>query len=448
MSMEDFIKLADDFGCMYSELRTIESEKTSIVCSNNKITEISKGTTKSYGVRILYNNKWGNAFGTRPDKKLIKNAIKNAKIVDKKTKIQYQKPINKKFKTKRKINLKYVSLEEKKKDILSIRHDKKYVKNITLKYIDNVNKIKYWNSENSILSWDDTNIIMVASAYAQKLDRFESFYDVIAKKSGYEESESFYAKALDVANKATELLTSSVPKGGFYPALVDPKLCGVFAHECVGHACEADLIMNGTSILKDRLGNKIGPSYLSIYDDGSIENNWGWTPFDSEGILGKNTTLVNAGVVNSYIHSRETAQKYNVSPTGNGRQQNVENKIIPRMTNTYVGKGECSKDEILETIKEGYYLIGSMGGQVDPASGEFLFNAQEAFRIEKGEIKERLKEVSLTGNVLKSLNQISMIGNDLEIGGTGYCGKSGQYVPVGDGGPHFKFKKIKIGGKN
>ncbi|MBT3464152.1 TldD/PmbA family protein [archaeon] len=446
--MEEIVKKAMSLGCSFAEAKTIDSKKNTISTSNNKINEISSGTNKIFSIRVLYDGRWGNAFSKEPNSKLIYNAIKNAKFTDKKVEIDILKPIKKKVKTKTKISLKDISLDEKKDMLSKIEKNKPEINNLSLKYIDSITKSEYVNSEGSNLNWDDSLILMVASSYAKKNDRFESFYDVIAKHGGFEESIAFEKKADNVMKKSIELLDAKAIKGGFFPTLIDPHLAGVFAHECIGHACEADLVLNGTSILKDKMNKKIGPDYLNIYDNGELSHKWGWLPYDSEGVPGKNTTLIKNGKLNSYMHTRESAKEFNVEPTGNGRAQNLDNKIIPRMSNTYIGKGENSKEEILESIKKGYYLIGSMGGQVDPASGEFLFNAMEAFSIEKGEIKERVMGASLSGNVMQSLNSISMIGKDIEVSGTGFCGKSGQYVPVGDGGPHFKFEKIKIGGKN
>ncbi|MGL4669802.1 MAG: metallopeptidase TldD-related protein, partial [Methanobacteriaceae archaeon] len=99
----------------------------------------------------------------------------------------------------------------------------------------------------------------------------------------------------------------------------------------------------------------------------------------------------------------------------------------------------------IEDINEGIYLKGSRGGQVDTGKGIFQFNASESFKIENGEIKQSLRDVSLSGNILETLNHVNGIGSDFKLS-VGFCGKSGQTAPVGDGGPHTRISEALVGG--
>ena len=132
--------------------------------------------------------------------------------------------------------------------------------------------------------------------------------------------------------------------------------------------------------------------------------------------------------------------------TGNGRSEGLSARAIPRMTNTYFDVGDSSFNEMLSTIKDGYYLKGTLGGQVNPGTGEFLFNAQYGFKIVNCELKELVKGVSLTGSILSTLKNISLVAKDLEFS-SGTCGKDGQHVPVGDGAPHIKIDLARVGGQ-
>jgi TldD protein len=115
------------------------------------------------------------------------------------------------------------------------------------------------------------------------------------------------------------------------------------------------------------------------------------------------------------------------------------------MSNTYLQPGDMKVDELFEDIEHGMYLKGSRGGQVDTGKGIFQFNAAEGYLIENGEITTPLRDVSLSGNILETLKNIDAIGNDFKLS-VGFCGKDGQTVPVGDGGPHTRILNALVGG--
>ncbi|MEE8357896.1 MAG: TldD/PmbA family protein, partial [Candidatus Hydrothermarchaeales archaeon] len=226
------------------------------------------------------------------------------------------------------------------------------------------------------------------------------------------------------------------PSGAF-DLVLDPNLTGVFIHEALGHAVEADLILQDESILKGKLGEEIASDLVTVYDDPTLEGSFGFYSYDSEGVKGEKTTLIEDGVLKSYLHSRETSSRLGQRNTGNARAQSFGNQPIVRMSNTYVKPGDHDIEELFEGIKHGIYLKGSKGGEVDTARGVFQFSAEEGFLIEEGEITKPIKDVALSGETLEILRRISALGNDFDLS-IGFCGKAGQAVPVGDGGPHIR----------
>ncbi len=116
------------------------------------------------------------------------------------------------------------------------------------------------------------------------------------------------------------------------------------------------------------------------------------------------------------------------------------------MSNTFIENGDAAYDEILEECRDGILLIGSRGGQVDPPGrGVFQFNAEYGYFIENGEKAGMVRDVSLSGEILSTLHNIVLIGNDRKMS-PGYCGKGGQSVPVSDGAPHLLLENATIGG--
>ncbi len=442
--MDKIFKLAKKLGAEYTELTKSLGDNTHIEINNQQIKEISSGKVKIYGVRVLANGSFGVAYSYNDDyENLIKQAIKNSKLIKGVEKIKDYPQYSKTFKTNFKKNVLDVSLEEKKKLLVDYKPIKKIV-NLRLIYADSVTKKEFLNSEGTNLTWKDMNCGYFVWAYAKENTTMENFLKINRLKGGYEVTKNINDDINEAMKKAIALLSAKQAKGGLFDTIIDQPLGGVLAHEAVGHACEADLVNNHLSVLVDKIDEKVGNDNVNIVDDGTLKS-WGWIPFDSEGVKASKTVLIKNGILKSYLHSRDTAALFDQNLTGNGRQTNATYKIIPRMTNTFIDKGDSNYDEMLAEIKEGYYLKGSAGGQVDSAGGEFLFNAIEGYYIKKGEIVYPVKSVSLVGNILETLHKIKLVAKDLDYR-SGTCGKSGQWVPVSSGSPHVLIEKAKIGG--
>ena len=132
--------------------------------------------------------------------------------------------------------------------------------------------------------------------------------------------------------------------------------------------------------------------------------------------------------------------------SGNGRRQSYQHLPMVRMTNTFVTNGTIDPEDIIADTQHGVYVAQLGGGQVNTVTGDFVFGMTEAYLIENGEITEPLREGNLIGNGPEVLTEIDALGNDFEMGSPGMCGKDGQGVPVGDGQPTLRVKRLTIGG--
>ena len=126
--------------------------------------------------------------------------------------------------------------------------------------------------------------------------------------------------------------------------------------------------------------------------------------------------------------------------TGVGNPYTRE-EVVARLRDT-LARGEA----IIAAVDRGVYVARLGGGQVNTASGDFVFGMTEAYLIEDGKITAPLREGQLIGNGPKVLQMIEAVGNDFEMGPPGTCGKDGQGVPVGDGVPTLRVTELTIGG--
>ncbi len=251
-------------------------------------------------------------------------------------------------------------------------------------------------------------------------------------------------KGRAAGERAVSLLDAKAAKGGRMSAVLDQELGGVFAHEAVGHASEGDLVKEGASVLAGKTGELIGRPCVSVTDDPTLPM-FGFMPVDDEGVRVQRTPIIKNGVLTNFLHSRQTLAAVGDGIAGHARAQTGAVPVV-RMSNTFIENGDSSYGEIVEECRNGILLKGSRGGQVDPGRGAFQFNAEYGYLIENGELGEMVRDVSLSGDILSTLHNISLCGSDLKLS-PGFCGKAGQSVPVTDGAPHLLLLDAVVGGQ-
>jgi len=265
--------------------------------------------------------------------------------------------------------------------------------------------------------------------------------DRAASRAGFGKIDVFET-ASEAKEKALRLLKAEGPPKGRFTAIFDPEMTGVFSHEALGHACEADSVIDRESILAGRMGKRIGNGLVSIADDPTADD-FGRYAYDDEGVRAKRTPLVTRGVLKGYLNSLETAGELGLVPNGHARAGSYSQVPIVRMSNTYFQKGKSKLDEVFD-VKEGIYLKGMNGGSVDIFSGGFMFKAEEAYEVKNGEKEKIMHDVTITGNILQTMLDVECVGNDFGTS-PGICGKFAQEAPVSDGGPHIRVKNVAIG---
>ena len=242
-------------------------------------------------------------------------------------------------------------------------------------------------------------------------------------------------------------LNAEACPAGTMNVVLGPGWPGILLHEAVGHGLEGDFNRKKTSAFSDRIGERVASEGVTVIDDGTLAERRGSLNIDDEGTPTQRTTLIEDGILVGYMQDRLNAGLMGMEPTGNGRRESYAHLPMPRMTNTFMLAGEDDPEEILKSVSSGLYAVSFGGGQVDITSGKFVFSANEAYRIEDGQIGAPVKGASLIGNGPDVMQRISRIGNDLALDvGVGTCGKDGQGVPVGVGMPTLRIDGITVGG--
>ncbi|WP_252179014.1 metalloprotease TldD [Endozoicomonas sp. 4G] len=253
--------------------------------------------------------------------------------------------------------------------------------------------------------------------------------------------------AREAVRQALVNLEAVAAPAGSMPVVLAPGWSGVLLHEAVGHGLEGDFNRKGSSAYAGRIGERVASPLCTIVDDGTLAGRRGSLNLDDEGVPTEATVLVENGILKGYMQDKLNARLMGVAPTGNGRRESYSHLPMPRMTNTYMLAGKNDPGEIIASVDKGIYVANMGGGQVDITSGKFVFSTSEAYLIENGKVTTPVKGATLIGNGPDVMNQVSMVGNDLELDpGVGVCGKDGQSVPVGVGQPTLKIDEITVGG--
>ncbi|MHA1339732.1 MAG: TldD/PmbA family protein [Promethearchaeota archaeon] len=426
---------------------------------------IDKGKMKSahlfqnfgFSILVYKNGAKGFAISNDISKENLENkfneALKLAKFgseqIEEPFKIKELDPIKKKVITPQKKNLLDVDIEEKvnfllEEDKKAQNYDKRIINTIS-NYIDGINHSLTITSDDRIIEKFSSRARIMIFAYSKEGNIYQSARSSTGISGGFEIADLGKDLGIKAAKRAIEILSAKSVKGGKYNIIIDPLLAGTFIHEAFGHACEADSVLANESILAGKIGKKLGPSFINVVDDPTIESQYGSFKYDSEGVEAKKTFLIKEGVLNSFMHSRETSTKMNVESTGNARAQNFTYIPQVRMSSTYIQKGDWKLEEMLEEMKNGLLCENWNYGYTEPNIGHFMFKMERAWLIENGEKKQLLRDAALSGLILDVLSKIRAISSDLNFD-EGKCGKGGQYVPVNNGGPYVFVKDIVIGG--
>lgn len=424
----------------YAEVRIARGSSSNFSMEDEKTTG-TEGEIGGIGVRALCAGSFGYASSTRFSDfpLLLKKAERLAKLNKGKDALSPEKPVrasvgkNHPFpEADEKISL----LKEAKKHAISGK-----AKNATLLLRDsNLEKI-FLSSEGACIVEKQSYVYFSSTSIAKEGVQVQRGTERIPSRTGYE-SLDFISAAEKARKSAEALLKSEPPPKGRFQVIMDPEMTGVFSHEALGHASEADSVVERESLLRGKLGEKIGTEKVTITDD-PVRDSFGQYFFDDEGVKSQPVAIVEKGVLKNYLHSRSSAFALKSKSNGHARAQGVDFAPIVRMSNTIFSGGRESEKDVFD-VREGIYAIGMKGGSVDIFSGDFMFAAKEAYLVRHGSREKFLRDVTISGNILETLGKVESVGKDFGTS-PGFCGKMGQSAPVSDGGPHIRVAEMRVG---
>lgn len=460
--MEKELKsLLDVNNLDYGDVRYEKNEVTTISLENEELKDIKSSYREGGHLRLFQKGrKVVNSFTSFDDARRIRESLlllaeKSARLDEEKKKLKEAPVYQDEVQIEADSDPRDYSLSDKKELVekynrLALRQDK--VIKTEFKYNDFYSRRTFLNSQGTEIRYELLGSYISGRIYARQGDVVQTKR---VKFGAYPEFSNLINRQEEVREDVEilqQMLTADPISAGSYPVIVNPELGSVFIHEAFGHLSEADSIENNPEFReKLKMGKKLGGEHLNVVDDPTIANKPGSYKFDDEGQKGQRTELIKNGELNGRLHSRATAESFSEPISGNMRAVDCHYTPLIRMSNIFIAAGEHEVEELFDSIEDGYYLLNSRGGQT--TGDQFTFGAEYGYRIKNGEKENMVRDINLSGELFNTLENISLIADDLTFSEVGGCGKGSPAGSMqlnmfsGKGSPHLKIDNVTIGGK-
>ena len=438
----------------YADIRYEIKKNTFITLDGKELSNIGSTITDGYVVRILKNGGFTSvAFTKETDaEKALKTAEENAVLIgntiEKPVKLAQVSIIKDTFIPELKDDPRDISIEEKLSLLrhyndIPLSHEKVAMTN--MRYFE-VTREKYFLSSEGTEIHEDLITTGIGGGITSKEGNLvqnvrigaggsDGFYTLRDLESKFEERTAI----------VVDLLKAEPVKAGSYTCILNQGLAGVFAHEAFGHFSEADIVESLPAMReKMKIGNELGSDVLSITDNATLPNQLGFYKYDDEGVAVRKVNLLTNGVLTSRLHSRRTAEEFGEPISGHCVAEDYRYAPIIRMGTIFIEPKEKTLEQLMAELGDGLYILDPKGGQT---SGEnFTFGAQYGFLVKNGKKDKMIRDINMSGNLYKTLKDITAVGNDLKLGKTGGCGKGQTNIRSCHGAPHILVKNVVIGG--
>jgi TldD protein len=452
----------------YAEARALSQVQDRLMLRNGILEAYGSAVDSGFCVRIIANGGIGfassNKWTKEEAKELVDLAFKYAKAAKRKEKLVFaeEKGVKTKWTVAQKKKIENVSPEERIAAFVDINKaltscGVKIPATMSQCMIDLISKY-FVNSEGSKISSFVPKIGAFIFITVAEQGKTEQAYKQFGYSGGWEAFDEW--NAADKVIHDAKVLKDVITKGkaltpGTMDLICGSEVTGIAAHESCGHPMEADRILGremsqaGRSfIYKDGpywLGTKIGSKAVTIVDDPSIEHSYGYYAYDDEGVKVRRRFLYKNGVINEFLHNRESAARLDTRSNGSSRSMNYDREAIVRMANTFVLPGAFSEEELIEDVKYGVFMKSFTEWNIDDKRFNQRYVGREAYLVEKGELKNPIARPIIETTTPKFWSAVDAVSKSIDFEAA-TCGKGdpSQGAPVYTGGPCIRLREVYV----
>jgi len=452
----------------YAEVRAQSQKLEQLMLKNGILEAFLSSVNTGFCVRILADggigfastNKW-----TKDEAKgVVDLAYRFAKAAKRKDKIRFaeEKAVETTWEVEQKKKIEDVDSETKIKQFLEV--DKALTSqtvNVPARVIQAIMQLteKYFvNTEGSRISSFVPKIAAFGFITVVEQGKSEQAFKQFGYSGGWEAFDEWQMteNLIHDVNVLKEVITKAkAVKPGTMDLVCGPEVTGIAAHESCGHPMEADRILGremsqaGRSFIYEGssfwIGTRIGTDVVTIVDDPAIEHSYGYYKYDDEGIKARRRYLYKNGFINEFLHNRETAAKLGIRSNASSRSANYDREAIVRMANTFVLPGKMTKEEIIEDVKNGVYMVSFTEWNIDDKRFNQRYVGREAYLIENGKLKHPVARPIIETTTLKFWSAVDAVSKTVEFDAA-TCGKGDpmQGMSVYTGGPAIRLRGVYV----
>ena len=474
--MEDKTRLAVDqalkSGADYAEARAQRDIGHTLTLNNGIPEPVTVTRRLGIGIRVIVDGSMGFASTNSLESSQIRNAAETAvkiaraatRLMSKPSKLAPEKSWEDKWEVRMKSDIREVSIEEKFNVLYSIE------KALSLELVnislpsrillldDELTEKVYLNSEGSEIRGivPRISLFLILTGEEKGKGTIQRMRHE-AQSRGWEAVKEWDPPAIAAGEArmlGKMLREGKQPPTGEIDLVLGPEVTGIICHESCGHPQEADRILGregaqaGESyVTREMMSKRIGSEHVTIIDDPTLPNSYGFYMYDDEGVKAKPRTLIKEGIISDLLHNRETAADFGVSSNAAARSVAYDREPIIRMANTFMKPEDYTLDELVEDVKYGVYMKSFMEWNIDDRRYNQRYVGLEAYAIEDGKIAMPVRNPILEVTTPGLYGSVDAVGKEMEYAGA-TCGKGDpqQGAPVWTGGPPIRIRKIRLGG--
>jgi len=467
------VECASKLGAEYAEAR-LQSDVGNVYLMKNGNPEVAGFVReRGLGIRVLVNGGLGFASVNLLNRRLVEKRVREAvgmartsvRVMRKPIKLSYEKTFEDRWEVKPKVPFDDVPVEEKMslfsdldKTVSSPEEVGVSIPYRVFQLIETTTEKHFVNSEGTILPSKIPRILFLGLLTGHEVNRGTEQDSIEkAESRGWEAMKEW--NLMDHVKERAKILGKILKTAVEAPKermdlILGNQVVGIMVHESTGHPYEADRILGreaaqaGESfVARDMLGKRIGAEVVSVVDDPTLKNSYGYYLYDDEGVPARRRFLMKNGIINEFLHNRETAVEMEVASNASARASSFDREPLVRMGNTFMLPGDYTFEELVENIQLGVYIKTFGEWNIDDRRYNMRFVGRECYLIEKGDVRGMIHRPILELTTPGFYGSIDALDRSLTFEGA-TCGKGdpGQGMPVWHGGPNARLRNITLGG--
>ena len=428
------------YGADEAEVYLQSNRNLSIQVLNNEIETIEEASSHGVGFRVFVDNKMGvshcNDFSNKALEDTIKRAIAFAKLTspDENNILPDDKGITT-IEGLYDPSIAGITMEEKINMALKLEKlamsDHRITKSSGSGFSESETEVFIANSRGLAKSYKSGGCGIGVSVVAEKGDQKNTGGEYCSRRQ-FSDLKTLEEVAAKASKDAYEMLDPEMVRTQKATVIFDPDVGRSLLGGVIG-ALNGERVLQGASFLKDSVDKQIASELLTIIDDGTKEKGMASAPFDGEGVPTGKNTLIEEGVLKSFIYNTYAAKRAGTKSTGNASRRGFTSLPGIGTHNVYLQQGKHTRNEIIALTEKGLLLKGLTGYGINSVNGNFSGGAS-GFWIENGKIVHPVKGLTIAGRASDILNDIDMMGTDIDMNNT-------------FASPTFRVREMQIGGR-